>query len=317
MNSLSQSFKRLSMAFLIGLSIILTVFILNQFMNLFDLLHRFHPVLAWGLTILLAILFIYYVIKFLILYQRSSKLAVLPENPTQQELDNYYTQMVEFLKRNPHLKSLDFETSNLSKAELVEYGFKELDQITNPIIKQNASEIFLTTAISQNGSLDGIAVLISMVKMIWKLANIYQTRPSIKSLLKLYSQVGSVVFMARTLEDSEIIESQIEPLIAAIFGESVASAIPGMVPITNLVVSSMMEGSLNALLTLRVGIITQRYLGMEVPESASFIQKNASLQALSHLGNIIKDNGKLVAKSMFNAAKNATSSTAKKWFGFQ
>ena len=78
-----------------------------------------------------------------------------------------------------------------------------------------------------------------------------------------------------------------------------------------------MEGSLNALLTLRVGIIAQSYLGMEKPETKSFIQKNASLQAFAQMGKIIKINGKLVAKSIVKATKNVASSTAKRWFSYR
>lgn len=121
--------------------------------------------------------------------------------------------------------------------------------------------------------------------------------------------------MARSIEDADVLEDQLEPLIAAILGESVASAIPGMVPITNLVVSSIMEGSLNSYLALRVGIVTQAYLGMEVPQSKSFIRKNASLQSLSYMGSIISGNSKLVIKAVVSSVKKAGSKTAKKWFG--
>ena len=241
---------------------------------------------------------------------------VMPENPSVEEKELYFEAMIKILKRNKNIHYIDFENIELSNQALVDLGFKELDELSNPIIQTTASQIFLSTAISQNGSLDSIAVLISLVRMVWQLASVYQTRPTIKSMGKLYMQVASVVFMARTIEDSDLIETQLEPLITTILGESIASAIPGMVPITNLVVSSLMEGSLNALLTLRVGIITQSYLGMEKPESKSFIQKNASLRALGQMGNILKTNGKIVAKSIVKATKNATKNTAKRWFNY-
>ena len=317
MNTIVKTSRKLFLLSSILLGLFLLIFITNQFVLLYDLLSRIHPYLALGVTSLVILMIFYLVIRMLLLWKKSSKLAVLPEHPTEEEKEAYYESMLYFLKRNPNSKEINFDDDSLTKEALVELGFKELDELSTPIIQENANEIFLTTAISQNGSLDSIAVLVTLLKMVWKLAAIYQTRPTLKSLGKLYIQVASVVFMARTIEDSDLIESQMELLITTILGESIASAIPGMIPIANLIVSSLMEGSLNALLTFRVGIITQSYLGMEKPETKTFIQKNASLQALGQIGKIIKNNGKIVARSVLKATKNVTSSTAKKWFKFE
>ena len=317
MTTIVKTSRKLFLLSSILLGLFLLIFITNQFVLLYDLLSRIHPYLALGVTSLVILMIFYLVIRMLLLWKKSSKLAVLPEHPTEEEKEAYYESMLYFLKRNPNSKEINFDDDSLTKEALVELGFKELDELSTPIIQENANEIFLTTAISQNGSLDSIAVLVTLLKMVWKLAAIYQTRPTLKSLGKLYIQVASVVFMARTIEDSDLIESQMELLITTILGESIASAIPGMIPIANLIVSSLMEGSLNALLTFRVGIITQSYLGMEKPETKTFIQKNASLQALGQIGKIIKNNGKIVARSVLKATKNVTSSTAKKWFKFE
>lgn len=314
MNAITKSFQKIIFFSSVLFGLFFLIFILNQFVLLYDLLNRFHPSLALGVSGLLALLSLYFLLKLFFLWRRSSRLVILPDNPTAEQETAYYKAMIKFLKSNKNLKTIDFDDASRGQKELVELAFEKLDQLSDPIIQRTASEIFLSTAISQNGSLDGIAVLVTLLKMILQLASIYQTRPSLKSLGKLYMQVASVVFMARSIEDSDLIESQIEPLITTILGESIASAIPGMVPITNLIISSLMEGSLNALLTLRVGIITQSYLGMEKPESKSFIQKNASFRALGQIGTILKVNGKIVAKSMVKATRNATTNAAKRWF---
>lgn len=314
MNTITKSFRKIIFFSSILFGLIFLIFILNQFVLLYDLLSRFHPSLAVGVSGLLALIAFYFIFKLFFLWRRSSTLVILPDNPTSEQEANYYKAMIKFLKSNKNLKTIDFDNASISQEKLVELAFEKLDELSDPVIQRTASEVFLSTAISQNGSLDGIAVLVTLLKMIWQLASIYQTRPSLKSLGKLYLQVASVVFMARSIEDSDLIESQIEPLITTIMGESIASAIPGMLPITNLIVSSLMEGSLNALLTLRVGIITQSYLGMEKPESKNYIQKNASFQALGQIGKILKVNGKVVAKSMVKATRNASSNVAKRWF---
>ena len=122
--------------------------------------------------------------------------------------------------------------------------------------------------------------------------------------------------MARSIEDADLIEDQMEPLIASIIGESLASAIPGMVPVANLVVSSLMEGAVNAFLTLRVGLIAQNYLGSAQPLEKSSLRRTTSSQAIRYMGSIIKSNSSLVLKTVGNAAKNASFNKAKRWLKF-
>lgn len=314
MDSVIKNTKRILMGVGFVLGIVFVLFIINQFTTFYNLLYKIHPYLAIVVVSIIAFIVLYIVIKILMLWISSPRVLVLSENPSEEEYQQYLIDSVEILKKNKNLKHIDFD-SDLSGEEKLTTAFKDLDELSLPIIKQTASEVFLTTSISQNGSLDSLMVLSAMLKLIWKLANIYQTRPTVKSMGKLYLQVGSVVFMARTLEEEDIIEEQLEPIIASIVGESLASMVPGVVPIANLIVSSIMEGSINAFLTLRVGIITQSYLGMEVPQSKRFVKRSSSLQAVSYIGAIVKDNGKIVASKVAQSIKNAGSKTAKKWFG--
>ena len=305
--------------FLYGLGIVLgivfVVFVVNQFVNLYNLSYKIHPYFAMAMLVALSATLLYFLIRLLILWFGMPKVLTLSENATKEEYDLYVDNIIGILRKNKNLKRTSFDNEILTKENLIANAFEELDELSLPIIKSNANAVFLSTAISQNGSLDSILLLTTMTRMIWQLAKIYQTRPTIKSLGKLYIQVAGVVFMARSLEDMDLIEDQMEPLIASILGESIASAIPGMVPITNLVVSSLMEGSVNAFLTLRVGLVTQSYLGMEVPQTRALIKRNASTQAISYMGSIIKDNGKFVIKAIGKSVKKATGRTAKRWFG--
>lgn len=314
MDSILKNTKRLLIGLGLFLGLVFVLFVINQFVLLYDLLYRIHPYLAIGLTTILGGITLVILIRLIFLFIRSPKVVVLSENPTPEQYNQYLDDMISILKKNRHLKEIDFDQESVSKDYLVTQAFNTLDSLSFPLIKRNSNSIFLSTAVSQNGSLDSILVLISMIKMIWQLANVYQTRPSIKSIGKLYLQVASIVFMARTIEDSDLIEEQLEPLITSLIGESIASAIPGMAPITNLVVSSVLEGSLNAFLTLRVGIIAQSYLGMEVPQSKNFIRRNASLTSVRYMGSIIKENSKLVIKTIASSVKKAGGQKVKNIF---
>ena len=309
-----KDLKRILIGVGLVIGIIFFLFIVNQFILFFELVKNIHPYLAIFLTSITVIALVYVIWKTASIWLMAPKAPLLPADPSQEEYEEYLIETKRILKLNTKLKDIDFDSEEYTNEELVTMAFDKLDELSFPLIKENANTIFLSTAISQNGSLDSILVLTSMIRMVWQLAKVYQTRPSLKSISKLYLQVAGVIFMARSLEDSDIIEQQIEPLIATILGESLASAIPGMVPIANLIVSSIMEGSLNAFLALRVGIVAQSYLGMEVPQSKGFIRKTSSLHSLTYMRDIIKDNSRLVVSTIVNSVKKAGSNTAKRWF---
>ena len=325
---MSQWWKDLKRLLIWGgviLGILLTMFIINQFWTLYQLLAQLHPILAAVVItgLVLGLAFICYKVARQLL--RNQPLLELPPNPTEEEYTTYLDSWLGILAKNPHLDPAEFQAAlatsepaldNQSKAAMVNEGLAILRERSLPLIKENANAIFLSTAISQNGSLDSFMVLFTLMRMVWQLAMFYETRPSLMSLLKLYLQVASVVLMARTLEDTDLIEDQMEPLIASIIGESLASAIPGMVPVTNLIVSSLMEGTVNAFLTLRVGLIAQNYLGSAQDLEKSSLRRKTSTQALRYMGSIIKANSAVVLKTVGNAAKNASFGKAKRWLEF-
>lgn len=316
MNQWFEDIKRFLWGLMIILAILFIVFVVNQFVLLYQILYGIHPYVALGAVIIIAAAILYFIYKLAVQLKRNPKVLELSEEPTDEEYEAYLDNMLMMLRKNSNLEDLEIGREDLTKEETVTEAFKQLEGLSTPIIKENANAIFLTTAISQNGSLDSLVVLFSLIRMIWQLASIYQTRPSLMSLLKLYMQVASVVLMARAIEDADLIEYQLEPLITSIVGESLASAIPGMVPITNLVVSSLMEGAVNSFLTLRVGIITQDYLGNIQPVNKQSIRRNASIESVKYMGSIINNNAKTIIRTVGNAVKKTGVTTAKKWFSF-
>lgn len=314
MNQLGRRLGKVLTILGIFLGLVFLVFLVNQFYLLYQVLQGIHPIAAGTFVGLLALALAYLLIRLVFLYIRSLPAPQLPEYPTQEDYDRYLDDMLVCLSKNRLLSRELLTDASRSKEERVTIALDSLDQAGEPIIRKHANSIFLSTSISQNGSLDAIMVMVTLVKMVWQLGQVYGTRPSLKSLGKLYLQVASLVFMARSLEDSDLIPAQLEPMIAGLVGESMASAIPGMVPMSNLIISSVMEGAINAFLTLRVGFIAQAYLGMERLKPKSMIQRQASLQAVKELGIIIKDSGKSVVTAFMDRVKRTARDTAKSWF---
>jgi len=72
------------------------------------------------------------------------------------------------------------------------------------------------------------------------------------------------------------------------------------------VVDSIFEGSINTLLTLRVGIITQKYCRSLTKTEPRTMRKAASIQACEMLGSIVSENSRRIADALFKAVKNVT-----------
>ena len=126
-----------------------------------------------------------------------------------------------------------------------------LDEDATRIVKQMATTVFLTTAVSQSGRLDALLVLVTQSRMIWRIAHLYYQRPSVRELVHLYSNVAATAFVVGELDDLEL-HQMIQPVAAGSLG-TVAGAIPGFQVMTTIVVNSLLSGSANAFLTLRVG----------------------------------------------------------------
>src|SRR5262249_32923873 len=156
---------------------------------------------------------------------------------------------------NPHLAGRSFQ---LNDQPGIEAALKVLDSQVDEMIKKTASTVFLSTALSQNGRLDALMVLTAQTRMIWQGACVYHHRPSLREMIRLYNNVGVTVFMASEIEDLDLTE-QVEPVIKTAISGSLASLLPGISSISSIVTQSILDGTANAYLTLRVGVICRTY----------------------------------------------------------
>lgn len=293
-----------------GAFVVLILFIsfaINQTAQIYNLTYNIDPYFGYFTLVLLGLIFGLVLIIPLVGLFRLRKKPDLPKSVDDPAYPIYLQELKRRLGKNPYLKKKGFlfDEEKEIRGE-VERAFTLLDVEASGLIKSSASSVFLTTAVSQNGTLDSIFVFISLGRLIWDVSHIYNQRPSLKEILYLYTNVFGTVFMARSVEDLDLMDDQLEPVIASILGGSLGSLIPGTVYVTNILINSITEGSVNALLCLRVGAMTKRYSGSVVEVDKKVIRRSASIEAIGLLGGIIKDNSSLVVQSFGKAAKGAT-----------
>ena len=133
---------------------------------------------------------------------------------------------------------------------------KQIKKEMNKVIRKNAKTVMVSTAISQNGRLDLYSVVVVNIKMIKELVEMCGFRPNMKNLSKLTINVFTTALIAEGLENMDLND---------LLPNSTMNML-GEIPLIKPLLSSVLQGISNALLTLRIGIVTRKYLFSDAKE---------------------------------------------------
>ncbi|OGP95724.1 MAG: hypothetical protein A2157_06115 [Deltaproteobacteria bacterium RBG_16_47_11] len=277
------------------------LFVINQTAQVIQLADKVSP--SFGIFVFWALLLAYAILIFIpvFLFLSLPKSLTPPRSEDAPEFNAYLAALKKRLASNSHVKGLE-----LSNRPHVEEALAILGKKSDEIIRQTASTVFISTAISQSGRLDAFLVLSAQSRMIWRIARLYYQRPTLRDLIHLYANVAGTVFLASELEDVDISE-QVEPVLSSTLG-ALAVTIPGVQLAASLLVNSVLTGTANAFLTLRVGIIARRYCGSLVITEKRTLRRTASAEAAKLLGSIVKQGTTKLSKALWKASKGKVDS---------
>jgi len=285
------------------------IFVINQTANIVNLAGNVNP--AFGKGVLYALLIIYAVIittPFIIFF-KMPRILQPPEDEYSPEYEIFLKKLRTRLSKNAYVKE---NSLPLKTREDIEKALKLLNSKADDVTRSTASTVFVTTAISQNGLLDALMVLSAQIRLIWRVAHVYNQRPLLRESVYLYANVAGTAFVTSELEDLDV-SDQIEPVMASVFGGGVAGTIPGVNAVTNLITNSIVEGAANAFLTLRVGAITKRYFSSLTKQKKNLLRKSASLEAGSMLGSIVFKSAGMVSEAIWKASKKSAATLSKRF----
>lgn len=104
------------------------------------------------------------------------------------------------------------------------------------------------------------------------------------------------------IEDLDISE-RIEPIVASVLGSGVVGAVPGLGTVAvNILTNSLIEGTANAFLTLRIGSVTRQYCGALTRLDKRLVRRSATVAAAALLGAIVRESAGVVSKAILKAA---------------
>ncbi|UII31075.1 YcjF family protein [Fulvivirga ulvae] len=300
MKTLKKIGLLVSLAFILGF----VLFAVNQIIAFHANLTTINVTLAWLITGFISVTIFLLLLIPLVLIARLPKSVAFPDN--YEDEAQYHTILKSRLARNKLVKKAGL---NVNTEEGMKQALELLNKEAQEVIKQTAKSVFFTTAISQNGKLDALTVFITQSRMIWKVAHIYWQRPSLRDMVKLYGNVGATALIASELDEIDITR-QVEPIINAVL-RSPGRSLPVIGHAAHIVTDSLLEGSTNAFLTLRVGIVTQRYCGSWDIADRKTIRKNSFITASALLKNLVLESSGKVVTSVMTAIKDAGKNTIK------
>jgi Domain of unknown function (DUF697) len=266
--------------------------------SLISLAERIHPVA--GSVVFWAIVFAagFFVLYCVIAYAKLPGALIPPEETSGPKHDAYLEALRARLATNSRTRDLPLVTP----AE-IEAAVGKLSNEADKVVRRTASTVFLSTALMQNGRLDGLVILFTQIQMVNRVARVYVQRPSPRELMRLYANVAGTALIASGLESLDLGE-MIAPLATSVV-PALKSGIPGLSGISALLVRSISNGAANAFLTLRVGEVARRYCALTSRCPRDAIRKSATAAAVHHLGRIVRENGALVVRKIWEAARDS------------
>ncbi len=272
------------------------LFLVNQTAQIVELAERLDPRFGTAVLWLLVAGFAGLLITPAVLWLRLPPALSPPVTDSGPEFERHLTRLRRRLARHPGVEG------PLETREEIESALARLGEEAEAMVRESAAAVFLSTAISQSGRLDAFLVLGAHFRLVWRMAHHYYQRPSLRDMLFLYANVGATAFLAGELEDIDVSE-QVQPILSSVLG-SAATAIPGFQTASTILVHSVLTGSANAFLTLRVGMIARGYCSSLVRQERRPLRRSASAQAARMLGAIVSRGARTLVKSVARASKD-------------
>jgi len=283
--------KRIALVVAAFIMVVFTIFLFNQTMQIVQSARAVN--IGFGEGVLWTLIFTYCILiatPFVLWFRLPRRM--LPPETTEGEGYDSFLDFKKRLSRHPRLRGLA-----LNSTTDIETALRTLDKHADDVVTSTASAVFLSTAVLQSGRLDVLVVFAAQTRLIWQVAHVYHQRPSLRDFVQLYANVASTAFIAAGIEDIDV-----DVLVGTIFGSTVA-AIPGM----HLLASSVLSGSANAFLTLRVGMITKEYCRCTVRVEKTGLRRAATVKAAKLLGSIVREGTVKLSKATVNATKTKMS----------
>lgn len=261
--------------------LLFALILLSSIIALGERLGRIHLAVEIIFYVLIAVLVFFGIINPIRIIVGSPDLAIVTSlEQNDPKVYKVYKKVASNIANNNNLPddSLKLLTKYQTKEELLinlQYVFAvDIKKDLNKIIINQAKVVLISTAICQSARFDMITVFTINLQMIKQLVLKCGFRPSMRNLSKLTVNVFGTALIAEGLENMRL-EDVLPASSLNVLGE---------IPLIKPLLSSVLQGIANALLTIRIGCVTRRYL---FSDGAVVTKEDIRRQALKEAAKIL------------------------------
>ena len=267
---IKKSNKKFFKYLFIASSVIIIIFLIASIISIYQFFYSFHPHAGYLSLAIILILLIIFIIKPVMQALLTPCFSLDISKSSKSKLNKINYRKLKKVAKN--IIAVNKNVSDESKNKLREALKKDQktlsdtlksiydDEIKKDITKltiQRASETLLATAISQNNNFDAFTTIIINIRLILQIVVRCGYHPTYPQLAKLIIKVMRNALIAYTLQSLHLEDIVINGINKLVKGA--LNIIPGV----NEIAKSLTQGAANALLTLRIGILTRKYLYKE------------------------------------------------------
>lgn len=240
-----------------GCLLLFLLIIISSVLNVGTRLREISSILEYIFYALVVIIFFFAIVNPIIIILRSPSLAIATTlDPTDGRVVAIYKKVAKNIVKNNDLpeeqKLLLTKYNNKNELLLnLQFVFEQsVKGELNKIILHDAKIVMISTALSQSARMDMISAFTVNLKMIKELVVKCGFRPSMKNLSKLTVNVFGTALIAEGLENLSLDD---------ILPQNATNMLAN-VPFVKPLMESVIQGIANSLMTIRIGIITRKYL---------------------------------------------------------
>lgn len=241
----------------IGCLIVFTLMLLSSVINIGERLRKLHVSVEIAFYVLVFLIVFWVIINPIRIILTSPSFEICTTlDPDSHKVRSVYRAVARNMAKNQNVD----EEHRLLLTKYKNYDELQMNMTVvfhdcikknlNNIIIKKAKTVLISTAICQNARMDMITVFSVNLNMIKNLVTECGFRPNMTNLSKLTINVFSTALIAEGLESISIDD---------ILPNSVNNAL-GQIPFIKPVMASVTQGIANALLTIRIGCVTRKYL---------------------------------------------------------
>ncbi len=282
-----------------AISLLVVVFIANQFIALAGHLNSLHPAAGTFFLVLSSAVLLFSLYTGRRFFSLPKK-PLLPADENAKAMAAYLAYMTGRLPIHPMHPE---PSKNKKDQRWLRANLKLLDTDSLNITRQIATRNFFVGAFAQNTSYGTTTSLLNNLKLVWNIYTIHNHDQHFREFIALARSVYE--YLPLSDFKKEDIQAHIKPIIQSAFSNTLSSLLPAGNLLAPFFLNLFLAGATNTYLSCLAGIIATRHCQTMTCEDEREIIQQSMFEASFMLKEIVRECNPILSVTISNAIKKA------------